>query len=231
MDPADTRQALTAHSTMLGSHEQQLSDHEQQLGDHHRLLTALSHEIVAVAQRLDQPAPPLPSGSGAPATRASVVVDSPMCNPEPLTATSTGVEVSCFSAGSFFQRVCMFPSDAAKINYLIGLLQGRVLEWVHASCARSHVNTLLLETFMQHFKLMFNRPNCAGFAAELLFTLRQGLHSVADYVVEFGILAVEAGWDKLALQAAFSRGLGEQVRDALFAGAQPANLNGLIDRD
>lgn len=56
------------------------------------------------------------------------------------------------------------------------------------------------------------------------------MRSIANYALEFGVLAAETGWDKLALQAAFYRGLGEQVQDALFAGTQPADLDGLIDR-
>lgn len=42
--------------------------------------------------------------------------------------------------------------------------------------------------------------------------------------MEFGTLAAEAGWDEVALQGAFWRGLTDQVRDALVTGARPGKL-------
>lgn len=68
----------------------------------------------------------------------------------------------------------------------------------------------VMRAFLQHFEHMFNWPNHAGFTAERLFMLRQGSRSVADYAVEFGILAAEAGCDEFVLQAAFCLSPGEQ---------------------
>lgn len=53
---------------------------------------------------------------------------------------------------------------------------------------------------------------------------------MAEYSVEFGTLAAASGWDEVALQAAFHRGLSGQVCNALVSGARPGNLDKLIDR-
>lgn len=50
-----------------------------------------------------------------------------------LTPTSSAISSS--------PKAHMFPSDAAKIKYVMALLQERALEWVHASCAHAHQHT------------------------------------------------------------------------------------------
>lgn len=52
---------------------------------------------------------------------------------------------------------------------------------------------------------------------------------VVEYPVEFSTLAAESGWDEVALQTVFRRGLSGQVHNALVTGARPANLDELID--
>lgn len=47
--------------------------------------------------------------------------------------------------------------------------------------------------------------------------------------MEFGTLAAESGWNVVALQGVFRRGLSGQVRDSLVAGVQPKDLNELTD--
>lgn len=87
--------------------------------------------------------------------------------------------------------------------------------WAQAANARTHLNTLPFDEFLRCFERIFDRPNHVGCASDRLFTLPQGLCSAAEYAVEFGTLAAEAGWGEVALQGAFRRGLSDQVRDAL----------------
>lgn len=101
------------------------------------------------------------------------------------------------------------------MNYIIGLLCGDVLVWAQACSSGAYLSSLTLEKFIKKF--VFDHPNHACTASDRLFTLRPN-RSVAQYLVEFGTLAVESGWNSLALQNSFYRGLSEQVRDALVSG-------------
>lgn len=48
--------------------------------------------------------------------------------------------------------------------------------------------------------------------------------------MEFGTLAAESGWNGLALQSVFCRGLNDQVQDALVAGVCPRDFDELVNR-
>lgn len=48
--------------------------------------------------------------------------------------------------------------------------------------------------------------------------------------MEFETLAAQSGWNEPALLCAFRRGLNDQVRGVLVAGAQPRDLAEMVDR-
>ena len=59
-------------------------------------------------------------------------------------------------------------------------------------------------------------------------SLTQGRESVSQYALDFRILAVESGWDEVALQGIFTRGLSEEVKDELAARDETGSLEELI---
>lgn len=103
----------------------------------------------------------------------------------------------------FSQRLRVFTSDEVKINYKIGLLHGRALDWVQESSMHTHLNTLSLDEFIKCFEQTFYRLDHTGCASDRLLMLQQDPCSEAEYVTEFGTLAAELGWDMVALQGAF----------------------------
>ena len=74
---------------------------------------------------------------------------------------------------------------------------------------------------------MFDHPEDGHDPASRLHDLRQGSRSVADYTVEFRILAAESSWGELALQSAYRRGLCETIKDLIIQ-KKPPTLNALI---
>lgn len=96
----------------------------------------------------------------------------------------------------FSQRPNAFPSDEAKINYIIGLLRGTALVWAQVVNVHTHLNTLLFDEFVCRFEHIFNRPDHAGCASNRLFRLPQSSCLVAEYTVEFSMLAT--WWDEVA---------------------------------
>lgn len=65
-------------------------------------------------------------------------------------------------------------------------------------------------------------------AAKRFLSLLQGLHSVAEFSVEFRTVAAESGWNTEALQGVFIKGLSEQIKDELAARDDPASLDTFI---
>uniref|UniRef100_A0A3B3ZY85 DUF4939 domain-containing protein n=1 Tax=Periophthalmus magnuspinnatus TaxID=409849 RepID=A0A3B3ZY85_9GOBI len=59
----------------------------------------------------------------------------------------------------FQQRPARFPSDAARIRYVCGLLRGRALQWAEAKFSNSDLDSTDFETFLTDFKLVFGHPH------------------------------------------------------------------------
>lgn len=77
-------------------------------------------------------------------------------------------------------------------------------------------------------KKVFDHPVLGKEISSHLLSLRQGARTVADYSIEFRILAAESRWDKLALQGVFTRGLTENIKDELAARDETSDLDSLI---
>lgn len=77
----------------------------------------------------------------------------------------------------FSQHAAQFPSDQAKIYYIIGLLQGRALSWAQAS-SQLRPDLISLEDFLKRFEWVFDQHNLAGCASDRLFTIPLPLPSL-----------------------------------------------------
>lgn len=75
---------------------------------------------------------------------------------------------------------------------------------------------------------VFDHPLKGNEAARRLLSLKQNSLSVAEYSVNFLILAVETGWDEVALIATFTRGLLEELKNELAICDDPDSLDELI---
>lgn len=108
------------------------------LENHEQAIAPLYHNVDALTQSITNRmhgtagvavSPPLPASAAA-AVAPTSPSDAYMCDPEPFDGDidkCRGFLLQCRLV--FSQRSRMFPSDAAKINYVIGLLQGQVLVW------------------------------------------------------------------------------------------------------
>ena len=101
----------------------------------------------------------------------------------------------------------MYGSDRAKIAYVLGLLTGRARAWATAFW---HIPLTTDSTFKQFSTKnlsVFDHPINSHDVSKQLLSLRQGPSSVANYSVEFRMLAAELGWDDGALQSIFFEGI------------------------
>ncbi|KAF7640739.1 hypothetical protein LDENG_00018860, partial [Lucifuga dentata] len=77
-------------------------------------------------------------------------------------------------------------------------------------------------------KKVFDHPVQGKDAAKRLLSLRQGSRSVAEYSIDFRVLAAESGWNEEALQGAYLQGLTEKIKDELAARDDTNSLDSLI---
>lgn len=76
---------------------------------------------------------------------------------------------------------------------------------------------------------VFDRCVFGKEALRLLGALHQSKRSVADYAIEFRILAVTSRWNPEALPAQFLDGLVDDIKYEIYARDPPEHLDNLID--
>lgn len=69
--------------------------------------------------------------------------------PSRSTESLTSVEASYYSVDWCSPNACLFTPNKAKINYVIGVLRGRVLVWAQASSMTEHHSALCFEGFIK----------------------------------------------------------------------------------
>lgn len=121
-----------------------------------------------------------------------------------------------------------FTEDRSKIAYICTHLTGHALTWATALLENRAEDCSDMDVFLQRMKLVLDHPVSGRDAANRLFHLRQGGHSVVEYSVEFRSLVVVSRWNSEALIPAFMNRLSESVKDELAAREEAKSLEDLI---
>uniref|UniRef100_A0A674NN42 Gypsy retrotransposon integrase-like protein 1 n=1 Tax=Takifugu rubripes TaxID=31033 RepID=A0A674NN42_TAKRU len=129
----------------------------------------------------------------------------------------------------FRRQPSRFVSDEAKVGFLTSLLADKALSWAIAAVDLDPRPRLSSDysAFRREFKAVFEHPTYGEDAASRLLALQQGSRSVAEYTLEFRILAAESRRGETALHSAYRRGLSEAIKD-LIVRDRPSSLNELI---
>ena len=127
----------------------------------------------------------------------------------------------------FRHQPTRYAAPETRVALVVSLLAGRALQWAMAAVSRNQHLSTHYDDFLREFKLVFDHPEDGHDAATRLHDLRQGSRSVADYTVEFRILAAESAWGEVALQSAYRKGLSENIKDLILQ-KRPPTLNALI---
>ncbi len=122
-----------------------------------------------------------------------------------------------------------YATDRAKLAFVVNLLRGKAGEWANSLWEAQSPLLASFETFATEMKKVFDHPFRNLTSAHRLLSLHQGNQSVAEFSIEFRILAAESGWDDLALKSAFLKGLSEEVQDQLATRDEPDSLESLIN--
>ncbi|CAJ0937392.1 unnamed protein product [Ranitomeya imitator] len=121
-----------------------------------------------------------------------------------------------------------FPTERAKVGFIISLLSDRALEWATPLWERKDHVVRSAPRFLDTLKQVFLGPQVTHDTALQLLALTQGSTMVSHFAVHFRTLASELEWPDKTLIPVFWRGLADHVKDALATREIPATLEELI---
>ena len=127
----------------------------------------------------------------------------------------------------FDNQPSRFQTSESRVSFVVSLLSGRALDWAVAALKKTHSFFSDFRAFISEFRLVFDHPSVGPDAQSKLMTISQGNRSVAEYSVEFRLLAAECNWNDEALSCAFRRGLNNPIKDQILLN-QPDSLAALI---
>ncbi|KAK2921302.1 hypothetical protein Q8A73_000787 [Channa argus] len=121
-----------------------------------------------------------------------------------------------------------FPTERAKVAYILCLLTGRARQWATAEWDRASNICSSAKLFAEELCKVFDHPATAREVARKLLQLTQGGSSVADYSIQFKILAAKTQWNPEALYEAYYHGLADYIKDILATRELPKSLDDLV---
>lgn len=229
---AQLRSVIEEQKKLLGRHEAMLQELTRQQQTYNQGLAQITQMLGDLHTTRSGSPPPSNAGPSSPPVQIpppsafKEVVSPP---PEPFSgeiSKSRGFLLQC--ALAFERAPSHFSSDANKISYSIALLRDRALQWANASFKQNSLTTLTYREFCTQFELTFCPSMGEEEVAKRLSGLKQGKRSVAEFSVDFRILAAESGWNRPALKSAFFQALNENVKDQLATRDEPHSLDDLI---
>ncbi|KAK0141858.1 Retrotransposon-like protein 1 [Merluccius polli] len=218
MDPADTeafRRAISHQQAQLGQHDQALQEITNSLCE-------LSLNITSWLPAT--PATPVPVPSPSVPFR-----EPPIPAPERYGGDLGQCRSFLLQCSLVFElQPQTFPTDKARITYLISALRGEALTWATAVWERGSTACSDYSVFTEEMRRVFDHPVRGREASQRLLLLKQGSRSVAAFAVEFRTLAVESRWNEEALQGVFLNALCNDVKDKLTTWEESSDLEYLI---
>ncbi|KAK0146962.1 Retrotransposon-like protein 1 [Merluccius polli] len=196
MDPADTeavRRAISHQHAQLGQHDQALQEITSSLRE-------LSLTITSRLPVTPEPPAPVPSHSASP---RELFIPAPERYKGDLGLCRSFL-LQCSLV--FELQPQTYPTDKARIAYLIGALRGEALAWATAVWERGSAACFDYSVFTEEMRRVFDHP-------------RRLIRSrVSD----------SCGWNVEALQGVFLNALGSDVEDELTSREESADLEHLI---
>ncbi|KAI4871939.1 hypothetical protein NFI96_006277 [Prochilodus magdalenae] len=190
----------------------QISD---SLGDLTERLTLLTAPPTAGAE----------SATPAPVPAPAVAGSFPVSKPEKYDGAPSQCQGFLLQCSLFFSNSPP-SSDSARISFVVSRLTGRALDW--ATAVWRSYGQATYERFIQDFSEVFDHPNEGRSSGELLIRMRQGIRPVAEYALDFRIVAAGSGWNEPALVVTFRNGLHPDLLKELACRDDGLDLDKLI---
>ncbi|KAI4901477.1 hypothetical protein NFI96_000625 [Prochilodus magdalenae] len=217
---------LGQHNPMFESLTSSVSTLTSQQSEQHSQLVQISTNLRDISTQLAQLSlsPALPEAAGAAAV-------SPVCSAFPVSKPDKYDGSPELCRGFLLQCSIYFSSsppssEKARMSFVISCLTGKALDW--ATAVWPSVEHGTYDQFLNEFKAAFDHPLDGRSQGELLLKLRQGARSVADYALEFRILAAGSGWNEPPLIVVFRNGLRPEIQIELACRDDKLSLDDLI---
>lgn len=216
MDPAELERIKSA-----------ITNQGQRIGDIQAVLQTLVGEVSQIATQLAAPSPstdpPDASQPPVPASPPIVHAAEPHIPPpakysgNPNTCREFLTQVQL----TFNAQPSRFIQEAAKMAFIVSLLEGPPLSYFNALYEQHSPTVLSFAQFSTELKRIYDHPIRGQQAGQQLLRLHQGRRSVREFAGEFRSLAVESGWNDQALLSAFQSGLNRAIgREIALRGDQ-----------
>uniref|UniRef100_A0A3P9J167 CCHC-type domain-containing protein n=1 Tax=Oryzias latipes TaxID=8090 RepID=A0A3P9J167_ORYLA len=194
-------------------------------------LCSNTRSITKLTELYANPAPGLTSSgnTAASATCPCAVPENIRLQPEPFfgdVEACGGFLLQCLLICQQAPR--FYQTDHSKITLIINSLRSKALQWAQAFLSANPLSHLSYERFLCEFRLVFDQPRKQDEATRRLLALKQRNRPVSDHVIDFRILAVEAGWPDLALKGVFYQSLNEQIKDHLCSQPEARSFEELV---
>ncbi|KAK5885227.1 hypothetical protein CesoFtcFv8_018959 [Champsocephalus esox] len=166
-----------------------------------------------------------PAGVGSADIPVQVPVHSPtirLASPEKFSGESGNCRPFLVQCDLHFKhQPAAFPTDQAKIAFIVSHLTGRAEAWATAEWSRNSPVCQSVRLFLETMSKIFD-------LTPALVNIKQRQRRVMDYAIEFRTLAAESGWNSAALFDAFLHGLSDPIKDQLAPLQLPEDVDSLI---
>lgn len=225
---------VAQHESTIQRHENAFAQQETLMVQHSQLLADLMASVRQLFDKVHVDSTPAPAAASIPLPESRVI--SPMMEPRlPPPQRFSGDPSACDGfltqcSLTFELQPSSFPSDRARIAYVITLLSGKALSWATAVWKAKAPFCSSYKAFEQEFKRVFDHPISGRQASKRLLTLRQDTGSVAEYAIKFRTMAAGSGWNNEALMVCFQNGLSETIQDELATREPSLDLENLMEQ-
>uniref|UniRef100_A0A3P9LH09 CCHC-type domain-containing protein n=1 Tax=Oryzias latipes TaxID=8090 RepID=A0A3P9LH09_ORYLA len=230
-DPEGLRLAVNQQGIMLGRQADALTQMASAQQDLFRRLESMTQTLLELTgQQSSSAAPaPLPPSGNLTVSASASTPENYRLQPEPFHGDVEACGGFLLQCQLLFQQAPRFyHSDHSKITLIVNSLRGKALQWAQAFLAANPISHLPFERFIGEFRLVFDQPRKQEEATRRLLSLKQRNRSVSDHVIDFRILAVEAGWSDPALRGIFYQSLNDNIKDHLCSQPEASSFEELV---
>uniref|UniRef100_A0A3P9HGB3 Retrotransposon gag domain-containing protein n=1 Tax=Oryzias latipes TaxID=8090 RepID=A0A3P9HGB3_ORYLA len=189
--------------TLLSRQADALTQMSAAQQDLFRRLDSITHTLAGLTRQPSHPtvaAQAAASGNN-PTSADAMTPENIRLQPEPFSGDVAACGGFLLQCQLIFQQAPRFyQSDHSRISLIVNSLRNKALQWAQAFLASNPISHLPFDRFIGEFRLVFDQPRKQEEATRRLLSLKQNNRSVSEHLIDFRILAVEAGWPDPALK-------------------------------
>ncbi|XP_078800740.1 uncharacterized protein LOC144991004 isoform X2 [Oryzias latipes] len=230
-DPEGLRHAIAFQGNLLNRQADALTQMSTAQQELFRRLDDITHSLLDLTGQTTNPAAAAPSAvSGNNATSAPPVTsENVRLQPEPFYGDVEACGGFLLQCELIFQQAPRYYlADHSRISLIVNSLRSKALQWAQAFLAAHPITHLPFERFLGEFRLVFDQLRKQEKATRRLLSLKQGNRPVSEHLIDFRILAVEAGWPDPALKGVFYQSLNERIKDHLCTQPEADSFEELV---